>query len=111
MNFTYLQKINSNIFLNKRLVFQGVDKAPPSPENFKNKEKQASAAEVASQSPSQIFNDTVSAGTAIATKYKQGTTTLVNLVNDDPIFTGQGFTTTTVATTTTIKKPNAKQKN
>lgn len=114
MNFTSLQTVERNLFLAKRLIFQSVDKAPPSPENFQNKEKQASAAEVASQSPSQIFNDTVSAGAAIATKYKQGTTTLVNLVNDDPIFTGQGFTTTTTTattTTTTTKKNNVKQKN
>lgn len=113
MNFTNLHTVEQKIFLNKRLVFQGVDKAPPSPENFQNKEKQTSAAEVASKSPSQIFNDTVSAGAVIATKYKQGTTTLVNLVNDDPVFTGQGFTTTTTATTntTTTKKTNVKQKN
>ncbi len=115
MNFNHLNKFEKNFFLGKRLVFQGVDKAPPSPENFQNKEKQVSAAEVASQSPSQIFNDTVSAGAVIATKYKQGTTTLVNLVNDDPVFTGQGFTTTTTTTattnTTTTTKTNVKQKN
>lgn len=109
MRFTCFNKINQQIFLSKRLVFQGVDKAPPSPEDFKNKEKQASSAEVASQSPSQIFADTVSAGAAIKTRYNSGTTALANLVKTDPMFTGQGIIpSSSNSTTTTDPKTNNK---
>jgi hypothetical protein len=91
----------------QRLVFQGVDKAPPSPESFKGPEKQSEASalnEVASQSPSQIFNDTISAGGVVQARYQGSTTVLANLAGTDPIFTGQSTTTTssngTVTTTT-----------
>ncbi|MCC6643938.1 hypothetical protein IT411_04270 [Candidatus Peregrinibacteria bacterium] len=107
MKFTFFQTTAPNLFLSKRLIFQGVDKAPPSPEDFKNKEKQSSAAEVASQSPSQIFNDTISAGSAIKTRYNSGTTALANLVKTDPMFTGQGIIPSTSNTGTNPNDPNA----
>jgi hypothetical protein len=94
--------LNSNTyktsFKPKRLVFQGVDNAPRAPENFKGPEKQSEAAalnEVASQSPSQIFNDTISAGGAVQSRYQGGTTVLASLIKVDPLFTGQPANTTT----------------
>lgn len=91
MNKIYHQHFQLKLLTPNRLVFQGVDKAPRSPENFKGPEQQTEAQavnEVASQSPSQIFNDTISAGGAMQTQYTQGTTSIANLVTTDPIFTG-----------------------
>lgn len=74
-----------------RLIFQNVDMAPPSPENFQNPEKSEAAAlnEVASQSPSQIFNDTMSKGGQAKQQYQGSTTALAALVKTDPLLTGQ----------------------
>jgi hypothetical protein len=85
----------------RRLVFQGggMDKAPPSPEQFQSPEKQSMEDrlnEVSSQSPSQIFNDTISAGSAIKTRYTQNTTILAGLANDDPLKSGGSSGSTTV---------------
>ena len=105
------QHFQKNIFTPKRLVFQGVDKAPPSPEHFTGPEQQSDAAarnEVASQSPSQIFNDTISAGGSMQGQYTQGTTTLANLVTNDPIFTGNWSAATTTTTTPSTNVPPQK---
>ena len=54
-------------FLPSRQVFQGVDKAPPSAENFKGPEKQSQSDainEVAPQTPSEIVSNAVSAASA-----------------------------------------------
>lgn len=90
----------------RRLVFQGggMDKAPPSPEQFQSPEKQSMEDrlnEVSSQSPSQIFNDTISAGSAIKTRYTQNTTILAGLANDDPLQSGGSSGSTAVTTTGT----------
>lgn len=83
---------NKFSFLPARIVFQGVDKAPPSPESFKGPEKQSQSDainEVAPQTPSEIVSNAVSAASAIKTSYTQGTKSLASLVTNDPIFTGQ----------------------
>lgn len=104
MRTFYKNHFHSWKFKPNRLIFQGVDKAPPSPESFKGPEKQTEAQalnEVASQSPSQIFNDTISAGGAVQARYQGSTTILASLVNTDPIFTGQSGSSTTASTATT----------
>lgn len=83
-NYDSISQIKS-----KRLVFQGgMDKAPKAPENFKSPEKQSEAAmlsEVASQTPSEIYSDTVSAGGAIAARHTQNTTMLAGLATANPL--------------------------
>jgi hypothetical protein len=71
-----------------RLVYQMSEKAPRSPENFKGPEKQSEQVqlgEVASQSPSQIFNDTISAGASIKTQFVANTSLLAKLATVDPL--------------------------
>lgn len=86
-------RFHSN-FLPKRLVYQGVDKAPPSPESFKGPEKQSQADainEIAPQTPSEIVSNAVSTASAFKAGYTKGTQTLASLVNNDSIFTGQNL--------------------
>lgn len=93
------------------MVFQGVDKAPPSSDTMKGPEAQTEAqavSEVASQSPSQIFNDTISAGGSMQGQYTQGTSSLASLVTNDPIFTGNWTSTTTAAAPITTKSTSAR---
>jgi|GEM_PF-6632319 len=100
MNTIFLNRHTyKTTFKPERLIFQGVDNAPRAPENFKGAEKQSEAAalnEVASQSPSQIFNDAISAGGAVQSSYQGGTTVLLNLIKVDPLFTGQQPANTTI---------------
>lgn len=88
MKFLQHKQFGSNTFKPSRAVFQGVDNAPPSPENFKNNEKQASQAdaiaEVAQQSPSQIMGGAVTKGGVIQTKYTKNTKILAKII-DDPL--------------------------
>lgn len=89
MNFLFF-RYNSIAYIKaKRLVFQGgMDKAPKAPDNFKSPEKQSEAAmlsEVASQTPSEIYSDTVSVGGAIAARHTQNTTMLAGLATADPL--------------------------
>lgn len=99
----FFQHFHSEITTSpRRLVYQGggMDKAPPSPEQFKSPEKQTMEDrlnEVSSQSPSQIFNDTISAGGAVKTRYAQNTAILAGLANDDPLGGGGGSTSTTTS--------------
>jgi hypothetical protein len=81
-----LKHLNSEriSFLPNRAIFQGVDNAPPSPENFKGTEKQSqqdAVNEVAAQSPSQIASAAMSRGSAIHTKYVQNTQALAAIIN------------------------------
>jgi len=94
-----ITKFNNNpnqpIWLAARPVFQGVDNAPPSPEQFQGPEKQSMEDrlnEVAAQTPSEIYSDTISAGTAVKTRYAQNTTILANLATDDPLATNASGT-------------------
>ena len=111
-------------FTEKRLVFQKMDKAPKAPENFKSPEKQTEAAmlsEVASQTPSEIYSDTVSAGGAIAARHTKNTTILASLADSDPLGgsgggsgggsnSGNGSGTTTVVTSDDDSNTNAQAK-
>ena len=79
-------------FTPKRIIFQSVDSAPPSPENFKGPEKQSqqdAVNEVAQQSPSQIMSTAVAHAAAVKTKYVANTTLLANIINgpiaSDPV--------------------------
>lgn len=70
-------------FQPNRAIFQGVDKAPPSPESFKGPEKQSqqdAVNEVAQQSPSQIMSTAMGQGSAIKTKYVQNTQALAAII-------------------------------
>ncbi len=85
------QKSSDRITIPSRLVFQNLDRAPKSQDTFKSPEQQTEAqaiSEVASQSPGDIFNDTMGAGTGIKNQYAGGTIVLAGLINTDPIFTG-----------------------
>jgi len=109
-------------FRSKRLVFQGADKAPPSPESFKGPEKQSqqdAINEVAQQSPSQIMSTAMSRATAIKTKYVQNTGILAAIINQ-PVAdtkssnansssnTGGATATNASATTTSTTQNNQK---
>ncbi len=105
----------------KRLIFAGDapskgpgEKAPEATGGLKESSEAFSPAEVVSQTPSEIYNDTVSAGGAVSTKYTQGTTILANLISmgdnsgsaqDDNQTGATGTTTSTDPTTNTSTDP------
>lgn len=100
----FIQHFRNNLMGKEhRIIFQHMDKAPKAPEHFQSPEKQGEAAmlsEVASQTPSEIYNDTVSAGGAIAARHTGNTTLLAGLANVDPLggSGGSGGGTTIVQT-------------
>ncbi len=92
-----------NLFQDNKVIFQSLDKAPKTSESIKGPEKQTEAQalnEVASQSPSEIYSDTVSAGSAVKQQYTQNTTILANLLQTDPLFGGSSTSGTTANTST-----------
>jgi hypothetical protein len=107
MNEIYKLQSAQNPLLNKRSIHQMSEASPKAPENFQNPEKQSEAAqinEVASQSPSQIFSDTISAGGAVKTRYAGSTTLLMALATVDPLAPSTPIpysNTSTVVTSTT----------
>lgn len=116
---TKLYKQNFSIvgFPHRLVYMGGVDSAPPSPEHYNAPEKQSmedKLNEVSAQSPGDIYNDTVSAGTAVKTKYASNTAVLASLANDDPLSSnptggGGGTTTTTTGGTTGTNITNTDQ--
>ncbi len=106
MNGIYQLHSQENPLLNKRWIHQMSEASPKAPENFQNPEKQSEAAqinEVASQSPSQIFSDTISKGGAVKTRYASSTTFLMALATVDPLTPSTPIpysNTSTVVTTT-----------
>jgi len=102
MHNTNYQCAASAIFSPKRLIHQTSEMAPKASESMQGPEQKSEAVqlnEVAAQSPSQIFNDTVSAGTAIKTQFVGSMTILAALANTDPLGSGGGTTTATATTT------------
>lgn len=96
LHFSFQQSFSRS----PRLIFQNVDQAPRANDNFKGPEKQSEAqavAEVASKSPSDIFNDTVSAGSSMQQQYTQGTVTVAKVVTTDPLFIGDWSSAAAIA--------------
>ena len=112
MNIYRLKHISAERIKPNRLVFKGIDAAPPSPENFTSPEKQSMEDrlnEVSAQSPSQIFNDTISAGSAVKTRYANNTSLLASLAGDDPLSAnpvGRGGGSSTATKLTTATNPS-----
>lgn len=107
-------KIILNLFQNNRVIFQSLDKAPKSSESIKGPEKQTEAqalSEVASQSPSEIYSDTVSAGSTIKQQYTQNTTILANIINNDPLFGSSSNAGTTSDNSNTANSQNLPTEN
>ncbi len=90
----------------KRLIFQMSEMAPKASDAMQGKEAKSEAVqlgEVAPQTPSEIYNGVISAGSSFATQFRGGMASLASLANVDPLASssGSGTTTTTATTTTT----------
>ncbi len=85
---TIFKNFSADSFWQKRLIYDN-EAAPPSPENFSNPEKQKApgeaAREIASQSPSDIVSNAMSAGGATKSKYATKTQNLANLIDENPL--------------------------